>query len=162
MKINLGDIFSSPVTSFILSRALGAESANVLGLIDDYAAIKAVQGSGQPAEAITQQVAAVAADAVGQIAGALHVNANLQRNPGAAPTQAEGVNEILLLGAKQIAAEYAGQAVAAQLAANASRGSATGVPTTVVPIASSASVETGTAAGHELSGGGAGEVPGQA
>lgn len=158
MKINLGDIFSSPVTSFILSRALGAESANVLGLIDDYAAIKAVQGSGQSADAITQQVAAVAADAVGQIAGALHVDANLQRNPGAAPTQAEGVNEILLLGAKQIAAEYAGQAVAAQLAANASRGgSTTQAAEALLSSSSSPAVDAGRQAGS-----GAGEVSGQA
>ena len=158
MKINLGDIFSSSVTSFILSKALGAESANVLGLIDDYAAIKAVQGSGQSADAITQQVAAVAADAVGQIAGALHVNANLQRNPSAAPTQAEGVNEILLLGAKQIAAEYAGQAVAAQLAANASHGSSL---TSAAEAISSSSAEP-EAGSEQQAGSSTGKESGQA
>lgn len=119
LNLNLSNILSaveSPIASIVMNKVLGSEAGSVLGLIDDYAAIKAVQGSGQSADVITQQVAAVAADAVGQIASAVHLNANLQRNPSAAPTQVEGVNEMLLLGAKQIAAEYATQSVTAQLA----------------------------------------------
>ncbi len=131
IKFNFNSILTdieSPFAAIILNKAFGGQvsttlsndASTVVGIINDYATIKAAQSSGQPIDQVKQQVATVAANAVGQLASAFHMNAALQRDPTATPNAGEQTNELLLFAAQQIAGQYAAQTVESKIVAQSS------------------------------------------